>query len=82
MFLWNKHFVYCLLSIVYTLYAFDLTPDLSASASGHWSPVCTGQLRIELGFSKPTTETLNCVVYAEFQGLLQIDHQRNILIDT
>ena len=41
----------------------------------------TGNLRIELQFAKTTAETLNCVVYAEFDNLLEINKQREVNID-
>lgn len=63
------------------LYAFDLTPDLSASETNHWNPVRQGQLKLELGFSKVLPEAVVCVVYSEFQSLIQIDKNRNVIVD-
>ena len=64
----------------HSLYAIDLMPDMSASCS-HFQLVKTGNIRLELHFSTPTTETMNVVVHAEFNNLLQIDRDRNTLID-
>lgn len=50
----------------YTLIAFDLTPDLSASSTSHWNLAKSGNLRIEVGFKEALNETVNCLVYAEF----------------
>lgn len=65
----------------YTLYAFDLTADLSASESSHWNLVRNGNLRIELKFSEALTETVNCIVYAEFDNVIEVDRHRNVTAD-
>lgn len=65
----------------YCLFAFDLTPDLSAHFSSHWSLVRTGSVRIEVRFEQALTETINCVVYAEFDNVLEIDSNRNVITD-
>ncbi|XP_041453162.1 uncharacterized protein F54H12.2-like [Lytechinus variegatus] len=63
----------------YTLYAFDLTPDLSDGC--HLNLVKQGNLRLELQFDTPLTKTANCIVLSEAQGLIQIDRSRNIIYD-
>ena len=63
----------------HSLYAIDLTPDMSASCY-HFQLAKTGNIGLELHFSTPT-ETTNVVVHAEFDNLLQIDRDRNTLID-
>ena len=63
----------------HSLCAIDLTLDMSASCS-HFQLVKTGNILLELHFSTPT-ETMNVVVHAEFDNLLQIDRDRNTLID-
>ncbi|KAF2888918.1 hypothetical protein ILUMI_17255, partial [Ignelater luminosus] len=65
----------------YCLWAFDLTPDLSANASTHWNLVKNGSLRIEVGFGEALTETVNCLVYAEFDNIIEIDKHRNVVVD-
>ncbi|KAF2883071.1 hypothetical protein ILUMI_23104 [Ignelater luminosus] len=65
----------------YCLWAFDLTPDLSANASTHWNLVKNGSLRIEVGFGEASTETVNCLVYAEFDNIIEIDKHRNVVVD-
>ena len=64
----------------HSLYAIDLTPDLSASCS-HFQLVKTGNIRLELHFSTPPAETMNVIIHAEFDNLLQIDRDRNVLTD-
>lgn len=65
----------------YTLFAFDLTPDLSANCAGHWNLVKHGSLRLEVRFEKPLTTTVNCIVYAEFDNVLEIDSSRQVIVD-
>ncbi|XP_071832414.1 uncharacterized protein F54H12.2-like [Apostichopus japonicus] len=63
----------------YTLYVFDLTPDLSSG--GHFNLVKQGNLRMELQFNKPLTTTINVIVYAELDNIIEIDRARNVLFD-
>ncbi|XP_071579482.1 uncharacterized protein F54H12.2-like [Temnothorax nylanderi] len=65
----------------FTLFAFDLTPDLSANCAGHWNLVKHGSLRLEVRFEKALTATVNCIVYAEFDNVLEIDSSRQIIVD-
>lgn len=65
----------------YTLFAFDLSQDGSASDINHYNPIRQGQLRLELGFAKAVPETLSCIVLSEFQSLIQIDKNRNVVVD-
>ena len=63
----------------YTLFAFDLTPDLSDGC--HLNLVKSGNLRVELQFENPLPNTVNCLVLSESQGLIQIDKSRNVIYD-
>ena len=65
----------------YCLFAFDLTPDLSANELSHWNLIRHGSVRLEVRFASPLTTTVDCVVYAEFENILEIDASRQILID-
>ncbi|XP_071580632.1 uncharacterized protein F54H12.2-like [Temnothorax nylanderi] len=65
----------------FTLFVFDLTPDLSANFAGHWNLVKHGSLRLEVRFEKALTTTVNCIVYAEFDNVLEIDSSRQIIVD-
>ena len=60
----------------YTLFAFDLSPDLSAGP--HISPIKQGNLRIGIQFAEPLPVTVNCIIYAEFDSLIEIDENRNV----
>ncbi|XP_071489536.1 uncharacterized protein F54H12.2-like [Diadema antillarum] len=63
----------------YTLFAFDLTSDLSDGC--HLNLIKQGNLRLELQFDVAIPNTVNCIVYSEGQGLIQIDKSRNIIYD-
>lgn len=65
----------------YCLYAFDLTPDLSANDDTHFNLVRHGSVRLEVRFSSVLPETVNCVIYAEYDTILEIDQSRQVTID-
>lgn len=65
----------------FCLTAFDLTPDLSASSSTHWNMIRNGSLRIEVRFHEAVDETINCLVYAEFDNIIEVDKNRNVIVD-
>lgn len=64
----------------FCLFAFDLTPDLAAG-SHHWNLVRRGSLRIDVKFNLILTETINCIVYGEFDNLIEVDKYRNVIVD-
>lgn len=65
----------------YCLMAFDLTPDLSAHATTHWNLIKHGSVRLEVRFERALTRTVNCIVYAEFDNIIEIDKNRNVCVD-
>ena len=65
----------------FCLMAFDLTPDMSSGETTHWNLVRNGNLRIELGFSSALTETVNCIIYAEMDNVIEIDRNRDVTVD-
>lgn len=65
----------------YCLFVFDLTPDLSANDCSHWNLVKHGSVRIDVRFATPLSKTVNCIVYAEYDNILEIDSSRQILLD-
>lgn len=64
----------------YTLWCVDFTKDQEAQLD-KFHLIETGNLRIEVQFSQNTATTLNCLVYAEFDNLLEINKQREVSID-
>src|SRR5205823_506170 len=67
----------------YTLLGFNFASDLSEGAwiGGHLSQVKRGTLRIEIRFSQPLPETINFLVFCEFDSVIEIDNNRNIAQD-
>ncbi|XP_028646572.1 uncharacterized protein F54H12.2-like [Erpetoichthys calabaricus] len=63
----------------YTLFAFDLTPD--QECGDHFSLVKTGNMRCEIRFRQPLPHTVNLIVYAVFDNIIEINQRRNILYD-
>jgi hypothetical protein len=61
---------------------FNFSPDLSdgCGMNGYVSQSKTGT-RLELHFSKPLPETINVLIYSEFDNLLMIPEDRNAIID-
>lgn len=64
----------------FTLYAFDVTPDLSAHES-HWNLQKQGVVRLELRFAAALPSAVNCIVYSEFNNLVEIDKNRSVIVD-
>jgi hypothetical protein len=64
----------------YTVFAFDLTNDLSASED-HFSLIQNGDIYAEFNFSRPLQEEVTCIIYTEFEKLIEIDEFRNIRTD-
>ena len=63
----------------YTLFGFDLTPDLSELGTFHL--IKKGNLSLEIHFGTALAATINVIVYAEFDNLIEIDRNRQILFD-
>lgn len=67
---WNKG---------YSLAAFDLTPDMDSS--DHFPPIKHGNLRLEIEFADALPETINVLVYAEFDNIVEITVDRQLQFD-
>lgn len=65
----------------FSLMAFDLTPDLSANTTSHWNLIRHGSVRLEVRFENPLEKTINCIVYAEFDNVIEIDKNRSVNVD-
>ena len=63
----------------YTLFAFDITPDCCDGPN--FNLVHEGNLRVEMHFDEPLEQTVNVVVYGEFESVLEIDRNRNVVYD-
>ena len=64
----------------YCLWGFDFTPDQGAD-QGHLHPMKSGNLRIELQFTQSLPATMNVIVYAEFDNLIEINGLREVVTD-
>lgn len=60
-------------------FAFDLTPDLNDG--GNFNLIKQGNLRLELHFAKPLTDTVNVIVYVEFDNIIEVGRCRNVIFD-
>jgi hypothetical protein len=63
----------------FALYAFDLTPDMTEGS--HVDLIKHGTIRMEIHFKTALEATVNAIVYAEYDNVIQIDRARNVLTD-
>lgn len=63
----------------YTLYAFDLSPDLSESS--HFSLQRDSALRIDLLFGTATPGAIAVICFLEYDSVIEINRNRNVLVD-
>ena len=63
----------------YALYAFDLTADLGED--DHFSLLRQGSVRLALKFAQALPQTVTVVAYAEFENVIEIDRDRNVVFD-
>lgn len=66
-----------------TIFGFNFSPDLSdgCMASNYINPINNGSMRIEIHFKKPLPETINVLIYSEFDNLIMIPEDRNAILD-
>ena len=63
----------------YALYAFDLTADLGED--DHFNLMRQGSVRLALKFSEALGATVTVVAYAEFENVIEVDCDRNVVFD-
>ena len=63
----------------YTLYAFDLTPDM-CNSTDYFNTVQRGSLTLALTFKKQT-HPIAIVCYGDFENVIRIDSERNAIYD-
>lgn len=63
----------------YTLFVFDLTPDLCSAE--HFNLLRVGQLDLDIECSKPIPKDISAIIYFEFDNVLEIDKNRKIIKD-
>ena len=63
----------------YTLFGFDMIPDMSEV--GTFQLIKQGNLRLEIHFADPLPATISVVLYTEFDNVIEIDRNRQVLFD-
>jgi len=61
------------------LYAFDLSPDLGEE--DHFNLLKQGSVRLVLKFRQALPENVSVIAYAEFENVIEIDRNRNVIYD-
>ena len=61
----------------YTIFAFDLTPDSCGNTSKHMETSEIGTVSVAGTFKERLFDNVTCLVYAEFENLLEITRERN-----
>ena len=64
----------------FTLFAFDLTPDMCNTAD-YFNTVQRGTLSVDITFEKDTPEAISMVCYSDFENIICIDSERNVIYD-
>ena len=66
----------------YTLYAFDLTPDM-CGASPYFNTIQRGSLTVDITFAAGSlpSAAVALVCYGDFENVIQIDSERNVMYD-
>ena len=63
----------------YTLFVYDLSPDLSEET--YFNLIKDGSIRVELKFAQALPNTINVIAYAEFESIIEINREKQVLID-
>jgi len=63
----------------YALYAFELTADLRED--DHFNLVKHGNVRLALKFADALAETVTVIAFAEFDNIIELDRNCNVLVD-
>jgi len=61
---------------------FMICLDLNPRTNGNYQAERYGQVKLDLKFKSPLTNTITCIVLASFQGKLEIDSNRNVSVDS
>jgi len=63
----------------YAMYTFDLTADLGED--DHFSLVRQGNVRLAFKFAAGLATTVTVIAYAEFENIIEVDRDRNVIFD-
>lgn len=63
------------------IYGFNLVPDLTngCGLTGHVSEPRDANIRFDLRFAEPTTDNLNALIFAEYDTLVEITRDRQLI---
>ena len=62
-----------------TLFTFDLSPSILDG--NQFELMRSGNLRLELKFNKPLSESIHVLVYGEIDSLIEINKNREVITD-
>ena len=65
----------------YPLFCFDLTADGCGNSGDHFELMKQGNLRLKLHFDDPLAETITVIAYGEFESVLEINQNREVVLD-
>lgn len=65
----------------FTLFVFNLNPDLDDGCSNHISLLARGPCRLETRFRTKLPNAITAILYCQFDSLIQIDAERNCITD-
>ena len=63
----------------YTLFAFDLTADMCNGS--HFNLNRNGNLRLSLEWRTALPNVVTCIIYMEYQNLIEINRNRQVICD-
>ena len=61
----------------FTIFVFNLNPDPQLHES--ITPFRNGSIRVEIKFAQATAQTLNLLIYSEFDSMIEIDKYHNVI---
>jgi hypothetical protein len=61
----------------FTIFVFNLNPDPQLHESV--TPFRNGSIRVEIKFAQPAAQTLNLLIYSEFDSIIEIDKYHNVI---
>ena len=65
----------------YPIFCFDLTADGCGNSGEHFELLKQGNLRLKLHFDQALNETISVIVYGEFESMLEINQNREVVLD-
>ena len=65
----------------FTIFPFNYSPDFCSGPGldGHCNPIIFGNVRLHFRFDDPLPKPINVLLFCEFDSLIEIDENRNVL---